>query len=246
MKFEESYSLAQKRVVLISEIVATFNTDMLAFSEMKKAGFLCPECRTARLSYHNAATPYFSTFPRAAHCMDCSLAQDVMDAQKVNEFVAEAENKEQLVRQINSVMQVLIAENVNDSKSHHHSLPETLKEEKTSKQKSQTYENKRIPRKRIDTELAEDDFGCFKFFYGDVLAQWENDENEYRLLLRSTKEERFLCRIRVSPKVYYHISAEGKRFGKFQCKIVFLAQMKKLGKYPSCKLIWSEYLKIIN
>lgn len=107
-------------------------------------------------------------------------------------------------------------------------------------------QRKQLPRKRIDTSFREEDYLCFKFFYGDVLAEWEKDEkyNMYRLLLRGVRDHRFICRINVSEKVFSHIPMDMKIKGAFNCKIVFLAAMEKYKNYMKCSLRWSDYLHI--
>lgn len=247
MKFEDAYCTYENRIITIDGATRIFGKNAETFANFYRDGFWCPECRAARLVYHNAATPYFSTYPRAAHDADCSMRQDVMDKKQVESFVEATENKEQLIRQIKSIMQILLFETATAKDTYQYRPTHSIKETSSAQTCGLTETHgKQVPRKRIDTNFREEDFMCFKFFYGDVFAAWEKDDeyNKYRLILRGIHDHKFICRIGVSYKVYAHLPKEIKIKEPFNCKIVFLASMEKKKNYMKCSLRWSDYLHI--
>lgn len=145
-------------------------------------------------------------------------------------------------------MVLLLKEKVGNTRTSHGS---THRKEEVAEQlvSANLHLPKRFPRKRIDTIFREEDFDCNKFFYGDVLMNWEEAEREnkhyFKLLLRHPITHKMLCVISVSDKVYKYIPSEHVFNGERSGKIVFLASLKKTAKwYYRTWLLWSAYLKI--
>lgn len=247
MKFEDAFCDRVNRVISIQQAKSKFEKNAEEFAEDFKNNLWCPECRKAQLSFKNASTPYFSTYPNAHHADDCSLKQGELTSGETKQFLEDNKNKSKIVRQVQSLLQVLLQEQPVGSapkskrKSHSTVAPQKL-------EKDLNGQGKRIPRKRIDTPFCDEDFGCYKLFYGNVNLTWEKDKNAgYNILLRSMGGKKFLCRIRVTDKVFPHIPNDFYSTKAFDCKIVFLAEIRKAEKgYGKAYLEWSEYLTLVR
>lgn len=245
MKFEDAYCKFEHRIMPIHEVTFIYAKDPTNFSCNYKNSFWCPECRIAQLAYNNAATPYFCTYPNVSHADGCSLRQDEMGSRQAKSFVDNANNREILTRQLDSLLHLLLSENAAESKR-------ILSYSATRKPtvplaRAVTAAGRRFPHKRIDTPFREQDIDCYKFFYGDVNLTWEKSNTGcgYKILLRNIKTDKFLCRINVTANVYPHIPNSYKSLTPFNCKIVFLACMQKTpNNYLRTSLRWSEYIAI--
>lgn len=246
MKFEDAYCEFNRRIMPIHEVTSIYARNAASFSDNYKNSFWCPECRIAQLSYNNAATPYFCTYPNASHADNCSLRQDEMGAKQAKSFVDSKDNLKLLTRQLNSLFHLLLSEAGTTEGGAIPSNSSVQKQPALSACAVSTT-NRRFPRKRIDAKFREQDIDCYKFFYGDVNLTWEKSVagKGYKILLRSIKTNEFLCRIYVTDNVYRHISDSYKSTEPFNCKIVFLACMQKAQKnYLKTSLQWSDYLVI--
>lgn len=245
MKFEDAYCEFEHCVMPIHKVSFMYNIDAANFSNNYKNSFWCPECRIAQLSYHNAATPYFSTYPNSSHAGNCSLQQDEMSASDIKAFVGNNKNREKIMRQMDSLMHLLLSE-TETTKSNVQSFNPFPKQAIPVTHIKVTA-TRRFPRKRIDAPFRNEDFNCYKFFYGDVILTWEKNNacGGYKIILRSLETKKFLCRINITDRVYSYIHDDFKLSKPFACKIVFLACMQKTKKnYLKTSLRESNYLNI--
>lgn len=248
MKFEEAYCETTKMQLTINEAKELFMETPIAFAERIKGHLFCPECKQPRLAFHNAQTPYFSTYPLEEHQADCTLRQEELSRDAAAAYVNSKFNFQEIKRQIDSLIVLLGADtqymNVKDKKG-------TKKDENAAKADDiYKRKKKRLPRKRIDVALTDDDYDCYKLFYGAVSLIWEKDEKRperNKLLIRTQDGRRFLCRVIVRPQEFAFVPSEYKKSGQFLGKIVFLAcfdSFSKKYKYPFVTLQRGEWLKI--
>lgn len=248
MKFEEAYWTKESKLLSIDEITQYFRKDKSFFSSDIKTCLLCPECKKPNLAYNNAATPYLSVYPNSEHELGCSLKQDEMTAKEADRFVDNPENDEMIIRQMENVALTMF----DSSKKGGRSSSKSTAVPKTSSSivKPSLSISKRLARKRIDLKFDEDDFDCIKIFYGTVFVKWENFyriwsgvNEEWHKILMYNKNNKLVCRLEISPRVYYYIPENYKKINNTHCNIVFLAKFKNKGKtYRETRLRKSDFL----
>lgn len=248
MKFKDAYCTKLNTLFFIDEITRYYRTDKQFYKDNIEKNLICPECKQAQLAYNNAATPYLSAYPKSEHAEWCSLKQDELDPIQTDTFIRNPKNKEQISRQLESVLTMML------DTVPHASTKAIPKKSKISSSSSELVTptkqlRKRIARKRIDLPFTEEDFNCYKLFYGSVRLQWEKEDDmeDYKILLRrqNTSDKRLLCRLWISPKVYYYLPIEFKFPKEFNCNIVFLAKIKNKGKtYKDARIKISQYLSL--
>ena len=239
MKFEEAFSTYDQITHPIDEISDLFIRDRKSYVEHFQSTFLCPECHIAPLSYNNAETPYFKSYPHASHADDCSLRQDEMSVAKAAELVADQSSNEVIQRQMQSTLSILLSSNT----------PTPCEKQKDAHVHRESPVNNfhlhlvstRFPRKRIDISFRPEDFNCYKLFYGHVFVKWEKDlaKNRFRILLYHVKKEHLVCRISVTDKVYHYVNEQYKFSDERECNVVFLASFPR----DSGKAYQSTYLQ---
>lgn len=248
MKFEEAFSTFDDRCHSIDEICMLYNCDMQNFQKNYKGTFYCPLCRQALLSYNNAVTPYFKSYPDSKHAEDCELRQDEMHPSAAQKFVDDPDNNAMIQRQMQSILSSL------------------FKEEKETTTKKPNMQNvvtggisyttsapqvtKRLGRKHFDLPLRAEDFDCVKYFFGTAHLVWEKAENKgrnyYKILLYHIKERKLLCRILITEKVYEYMMPDYKYPEEYDCKLVFVSKAEeKSGKnYFQTYLSTSKHIQI--
>jgi len=225
MKFEEAYSISHHSNYTIEEIAKIHEKSLETYVTDYKGYFACPECREAKLNFVNSKPCYFRTEQDDSHNDDCSLKQLTMSAHQTEGFVSNTENKEKIGRQLQSIMTMLLSDKPTAVRTTRVQSNATSSK-KQSSSVSESFREKQVPRKRIDTKFRNEDYDCYKFFYGKVRAVWEKDEKrpEYmKLLLFHAKESRLLCRIYITGKVFSHIPQPYKDLNQKVCEIAFLA-----------------------
>ncbi|MGN0569267.1 MAG: hypothetical protein ACI4N4_02030 [Candidatus Fimenecus sp.] len=247
MKFKDAYCTKIQRLLSIDEITHYYRFDKQFYKDNIEKHLICPECRQPNLSYHNDAPPYLSVYPGAKHLDDCTLKQDEMTPVQTETFVENPKNREQISRQLESVLTMMLDavptshKKATPQKSKISSSPSDIDvHSKKSK--------KRIPRKRIDLQFTNEDFDCYKLFYGSVRLQWEKEDTEdYKILLRrqDKSDKRLLCRLKISSKVYSYLPNEFKTPREFNCNIVFLAKFSNKGRsYQDTWIKTSQYISL--
>lgn len=223
MKFEEAFSDFDHITYSIDEIEKMYKYDKVRYANNYHDHFLCPECHKAKLSYNDAETPYFKSYPHAKHAEDCSLRQSEMSAIKAEKLVNDESSREEIQRQMERVLAMLLSNtsstrSIGGTSETGHSTSQTLSFPINSL-------SKRFPKKRIDLAFRPEDFNCYKLYYGCVLVRWEQDKknDKYRVLLYHAKQKHLVCRISVTNAVYQYIDMKFKFSGTRECNVVFLA-----------------------
>lgn len=245
MKFEEAYSIYDNETLSIETIKTIYNQDPRAYIENYKFSFFCPECHLAQLSYINAVVPYFRAYPKAKHHENCDLQQDERSRKAAKIFVENDQNITIIQREMQSVLCSLFVSHSKHIPVHHSSS--TSKTSSTTTHASHSSRNKRMGRKRIDLPFREEDYNCYKYFYGKAKIKWEYDKKsqKFRLLLRHIETNKFLGRIFVTLPVYGHLPSEYKTPTEYCCGIIFTAEIKNQEKsYFSTILYNSSYIMI--
>lgn len=255
MKFKDAYCTTLNKLLTIEDVVYLYKNEKKHYKDLIEKNLLCPECKQPHLSYNNGSTPYFSVYPKAQHAEGCSLKQDEMSSKQTAEFINDSENEPLVLRQMESVLVMLMGNN----------SPSVKKTKKTTSQGNSNEENikknanstsKRIPRKRIDSKFETEDFDCDKIFYGSVHLKWEKDkkikdgkeQEYYKILLYGTKKynyKKLVCKLKISPLVYYHLPPEYKNQTEYDCNIVFIAKFKNYFRtYQSTSIRKSQLITL--
>lgn len=248
MKFKDAYCTKLKKLLFVDEITFYYRFDKQFYKDNIEKYMICPECKLPRLSYNNAATPYLSVYPNEKHTDECSLKQDEMNSVQTKTFIDDPKNREQISRQIESVLTTML-DTVPSAAAKTKSIKLGTSSEIPYSPKLQKTPKKRIPRKRIDLKFTPDDFECYKLFYGSVRINWEKDKDteDYKILLRrqDKSDNRLLCRLKISDKVYSYLPYEFKTPREFNCNIVFLAKFTDKGRsYQDTWIKTSQYISL--
>ena len=228
MKFEEAYVKPLDKIIDINELSLISRTDILNFATIRKQLY-CPECRKAQLAYVSGNIPHLRTFPDAKHEEVCSLRQEELSGTALKLLLQQG-HTQRVEKEIENVLFIMLENRVQK---------QVQKNDSTLSNKNRTIKgsaractlNKRIPRKRIDLPMNDDDFGIPKIFYGQVFLRWKkkiNTDNGYMLLLFSKPEdEEAVCLLNISPAVYSYLPKPYKKQSVAYCKILFFGEVKK-------------------
>ncbi|MEG2073880.1 MAG: hypothetical protein RRY54_03865, partial [Angelakisella sp.] len=175
MKFEEAYCATYMETYSVDFISDIFAKSPDIFSKNYQGNLYCPECHKAQLSFKNAQSPYFSAYPKAPHEPDCTLKQNTMSVKQSKKFISEEKNKDKIQRQMQSVMLRLfsVVAKPRQTKVYVSTSKPTVTTSTIELPKTETNQ---LQQKRIDLAFRPGDFGCYKLFYGKVIARWEFDE----------------------------------------------------------------------
>ncbi|MDD3231722.1 MAG: hypothetical protein PHE09_21310, partial [Oscillospiraceae bacterium] len=105
-------------------------------------------------------------------------------------------------------------------------------------------EVKRFPHKRIDAPFREEDFNCYKIFYGNVDYCWEPDKQKGKILLYRTNENKLLCKITVSKGVAKYLPEKYKTVKRTSYTVAFVAKFDLNNN--QCKSYLTTYLRYSN
>ena len=202
VKFPEVYCDFEKDTVTLEEITKLYRNEYALYAENYQQSFWCPECRKVRISYNNAATPYFSAYPHSSHDDNCTYRQDEMSLKAVEALTSTNRTREEIIRQMDSLMHTLFKSDTSEKKmlSSSNSSVVTRKPPK----RGETKIDKRIPRKRIDESFYTDDYKNYKLFYGNIKLRWEEKDalcSNRKILLYHIKTGKFICRICITDGV---------------------------------------------
>ena len=163
-----------------------------------------------------------------------------MSANKAKEFVEGKNNCEEIKRQMESAMAMLLSIGIHSLSTK--TAPKSIHSTSEIAISSVNSASNRLPRKRIDIAFRPEDFNRYKLFYGYVSVKWERDErrNKYRILLYHIKKEHMVCRISITEAVYKHINRKYKFDDQRKCNVVFLA----IFTVDSGKNYQSTYLRL--
>lgn len=235
MKFEEAFSTYDSCLHSIEEIANLYSSNPKKFKVNYNLSFVCPECHIAKLSFNNATTPYFKSYPHAIHADNCELKQNEMSWSVAEKFSDNPDNATLIRRQMNSILNSLLKTNPLSSVAL--APKDNTKMSKCTKTIVATTTTKRLPRKRIDLPMNDEDYNRIKYFYGRVSLNWEKDEKNkrYKILLWHREKGKLLCKISVSYTLYGYIPTDFKYPKNYNCNIVFMGTIEKLEGKSYCQ-----------
>lgn len=198
MKFEEALIKHQNKIVNINEIIDMKNSNDMLLEKIKD-DLYCPECGQAKLSiYLNVTNPFLKTKNNEVHNKYCSMIQPLLSEAEVNNIFNNA-SYDTILPYMEKVLSLL------DEKKKNVEHSEELK----GKVKRKYKQKKRLPIKRIDRPLNEEDYNTVKRFYGNVNTKFDVVEREegtkYWLRILSLDGKQNYCNIKISEKVYCYL-----------------------------------------
>lgn len=252
IKFQEC--LINNNIYTIEEIIKIYNKDREGYQEKCYNSMFCPECNQAELAFHpNAISPYFSKKPKSHHKGEsngeagCSHSYEEATKKLVTEYYNNKENCKGINRKLKSCLDLLI-------KPKNKNLKGDGKIEKGTIINKGTFVfdngNKRFAmrRKKINIHLEDRDYGIPILFYGTAKIRWrENKYDEYSIWymqLRNITNNKFLCSIKVTPKVYKLLDGSIKNMFDEEYNIAFMSEMEQNGVFNNCKLEEVEHIVI--
>ena len=248
MKFEEVYCATTDKLVTISEVTYVFVKDKKRFASDFNEKMYCPYCRKARLTFVNALRPHFRTYPDGDHAEDCIHKKEEMDASEVQKLHKSAAGENTIMRQIDRLAVQFLRSSVQPEKPAQQKKSLSQHAEPT-KIKTKWQTDKFIPRKRIDTQLSEEDYETEKLFYGKVRIRWEASRTgtSMKLLIRSIETNRLICRLYLTESVYEHLPKKYTSIDECDFFLIFMASLRRQDEEKAwCQgnLIRSTYLRM--
>lgn len=237
MKFEYVFCSRLGENVYLGDVSEWYNFNTTAFLENYNYLF-CPECRQAKITYNNAKTPYFSTHKNCVHKENCYYIQDALTGKATKNFVDDTANDENIKNQMKKALIDFMKE-----PSHKNKVLQNNKENESEKQNNVGSKNskasKALHRKSLNKKFDDDDYDCFKIFYGKFNIEWEykneNCKTFYNLLLRDLNTNRLMYKIKVTLPVYEHLPKEYKAENQFIGYIVITVSFSNESKSRNYK-----------
>ncbi|MCR4926156.1 MAG: hypothetical protein K5917_07700 [Clostridiales bacterium] len=172
MKFEYVYCTSTNEIVCINKAYFYYNNNKSYFVEKIKDSLVCPECFVAQVGYNNDNPPYFSTYPNAQHAPNCTYTQDALSGDSARDFLKSNKNAQTIITQMHRVL-----DNMLEKKKTQTVKSNMPKNENPTHIKSNEPQNpqktKRLMQKSLNREFFDDDYDCFKIFYGKFNMEWE-------------------------------------------------------------------------
>ena len=248
LKYEEAFFKAENRNITLAELNHLYDKNLQSFVINIRNNLYCPKCHQAKLVYVNGDERYLRTHPKAQH-INCDLEQDIIPLKRVKAYVKNRKNASSIKRQKESILRMLMDTpcQLNPNTEVVEAKDDNFNQESEPKKQKEESRFLRLSQKRIDHKLRDEDYNVYKFFYGEVLIQWEGlNEDGKRLLLRDKVSGRFLCRIKVSSTVFHYIPSEWITENRRPGYIVVLGEMKigAEAKWPCLVLEDSDFLSI--
>ena len=231
MKFEEAYVENMNEKKTIEEITFVRQMEPQTYKDISEQCFLCPQCLKARLIYVNGKIPYFRAKSKEVHEDNCLLRQDLMTVKQSEKFSLDINNDLKAERQLESILFRLTESKQSMKKRIQKRDIESLENKNrllSSTQKVKTV-SKRIGQKRLDYAFSDDDYDCYKYFYGSFIMSWEKatGTDKHKLLLWHIDNKCLVCKLFISGSVYKYIDVKYKQINQKKVYIAFLGIFKK-------------------
>ena len=247
-KYEEAFCDTNTSLVRAYDILRLRREAPSEFNDVYQNHLWCPLCKQARLSVVNGNQgAFFRGYPGDVHSEGCFNQCE----QYITKNIEELRTSEEDVQQIENQMQLILQKMLVPYEAKQHLTSEKCKKEISHSffwQRGRILRNKRIPQKRIDVPLTQEDFEIVKVFYGTVritVTQGKkNPQDRYITLFSTEKSNTRLCGIKITAGVWAHLNQElvlgenGKRVHILFCGCLRNPQA------PFCSLVRSQFLMI--
>lgn len=198
MKFEEAKIGKNGQIISINDLLQLSQNNTVLLDVLRH-DLYCPVCGGAKLAlYLNVSSPFLKTKNGEKHLDTCKLKQPQMTQKECEDFLKTAA-PETIEHQMEKLLLLL--------SNHSQNTNASPTQNNTSTANTNNRENKRIPHKRIDRPLNNDDYDVIKYFYGNVNIRFETvDKYGYsRMNIFSTDNSKIYCSIKITNNVYLHL-----------------------------------------
>lgn len=249
IKFSHAFYPPLKRSIDIETLNKEYKANPNQFYKTYNNNLFCPECHKARLGYVNASFPYLRSFPDSNHDFDCSLQQEQKSSFDTNKVYKSIHADDKMY--IHNQLEVVLSHVGTEFSSHElaHSDNQNLKHSLSSiTNVSKTDKSQYLRRKKLDRIFGEKDLFVPLIGYGDFFATWEQNKQQWKLLLwHYDNKSNLICRIFISQNVYNYLPENIKFNGTKRLLIAIFSEYSYLPgkKYKDAKLLHSSHLLAI-
>ncbi len=247
-KFEEAIHLhliGKTEWLSVDDITAVrLNDEEKFFSEMR-GRLYCPECKSAKLQHNLSNSPYLSTYPGGKHLDGCSMGCEIASKKECIEFCENEENYKKIERALFNCIEKMLTNDV--EKYIFTTNIESIKDINTNEKMNTNGINlvKSIPCKILTRKFKDVDYGCYKYFYGKVdLESKESKIGNFKIVVKHSGTNNWICSINTSGSVYSHISVFNSATKINNCYIAFLGIMTQNNKYNNSYINHSSKILI--
>lgn len=225
-------------------VIHTDNSD-LYFNDYHNH-LLCPECRTAKLSFvPNAKTPYFKTMPHETHPQDCSFNFTSASKKKLETYRDQGKNHADISRKLQALLDILAKCNLSSNNTNTSTTSFNKTSTKLDFTMSTNGKKYYIPRKKLTVPFAKDDYNIPKLFYGTIQLEWKQGSNGSNYLSICFPEtNQWIGNLFVSDNVYSHLKDSMKFSEKRVRHIAFFSKLLKKKNFNTFTLKYSSELII--
>lgn len=226
-KYEDAYCTIEKDNFSIDEVAYIFRNDPLRYANNFDRNMVCSFCHKVPFSFVNARNPHFRGFPNVDHAADCIFTKEEMAPEDVNQLLDTTYGENTIRRQMERLLIQFLKSGAAAICPNNLDHPVAGIDEDILRN-TRWQSNRAIPQKQLNAPFDENDYGTNKIFYGKVHIVWEpaRSSNTMKLLMRSIKTNRLICRLLVSRGVYVHIR-KGKGDVEFDAFVAFFASLKR-------------------
>lgn len=270
MKFHDAAIIINgsfKRHIDAIEITSIRKSDEYKYNEHIKPYLYCPECKTAKLTHCNGdiKQPYFRLISSSHHDEKCSYIGTTLSPRNMNKIYNKNTDNLNFSKRLHRIIGLLFHGNNTEDNPFEFKIRKNDNINHNAQNNEQIANaNKTYIPRRLITRLSEEDMNTPKIFYGNVFIKWINSNNidkiHYIAIYRDYQKNYnkyidFICRIRVTNKVYINLPLNIKT--NQHCHIAFLSKFtlneqeelnkdnqKYIKKYFNTYLKTSNYLAI--
>lgn len=242
IKFDEFFFSDDSKLYSFEEYIEEIINNL----DFYRGKMYCPECEEAKLSFHNARTPYLSKFPSSSHGEGCSYSYTTASKKQAIDYYETDTNDESIQRKLKSCINIL-----SNTISKKTTLAEQDASTKLKKAKRFTFEDYdgtclMLRKKRISRGIKNfNNYNEPVLFYGNVYVDWYKTDRAKYIHLKDSKEE-LICSIWISDKVYEYLDNDIKLLNGDFRRVAFITKMKRQESrsrvYNNCKLKRSTHL----
>lgn len=230
-KYQTAYYDTLDTFLSIADVQILESTSQSSHKRNLTGHLWCPECKKVMFSIVHIGNElsHFRGYPQQEHEKGCSYGLPEIRIKTVAELKQQDPSYEKVNLQMQRVLRYT-EERSTTRKSVSPSIT-PLKDKAISGKTVHKKADIRLPEKRIDLPLSDDDLNTTKVFYGTVLltssAGTKNPNEHFLTLLSLDKKER-ICVISISEMVWRYLSVEPLLNGKqVKVRISFCGELKK-------------------
>lgn len=234
MKFDSAYYNGNfQRDYTLTELENLKENNWQDFENIRNHLY-CPECRRAGIKAVCDNPFYLSSKPviknNLPHTSKCSHRYEAVTSLQYNKYSENLPNATTINRRLkNLIRNAFFNEQINHTDF-------LLSVSKNNKNEIEEYDKQRpnasrsIPRKMITERFYDEDYNCYKMFYGEVLLDWKNDYKDKAEVVLLKLDKKYICSLTMSVS-YIKNKIDVQFIKNRQVKIAF-----------NSKIVWKHYI----